>query len=85
MKYYKVEYQLGERGEYIYPASTRGVVWQNAHYHHKDPFMVGETDAEVAADGAQVILLTKKDATTLLNKMRKSAPVAKEGDALLPK
>lgn len=74
MKTYKVGFTVGKQGEYIYPASTSGVIWENVHYHHTEPFMIGETDSDLVADGQDVVLLTKKEATSALAELRKGVP-----------
>jgi len=82
MKTYKVTYTRGAQGEYIYPASVAGVTWSNVHYHPAEAFMIGETDAELVADGKDVVLLTKKEATSALTQLRKMVPPPPKVDPL---
>lgn len=86
MGIYKVLYSLGPQGEYVYPAVTRSAVWKNLHYHYTDKAMIAETDADIKADGHNVVLLTKADADSLIAEFKKSYPPPPKDDPLsLPK
>ncbi len=72
MRYYKVIYELGTNKEYIYPPCTERVVWNLAQYHFTEHKMIGITNSEVEADGVEVVELTEKEASSLIEEFKKS-------------
>ena len=84
MKFYKVGYELGPNGQYVYPESTKGVTWRNVHYHNSEHQIIGETESQLVVDGSQVVELTKEDAVTLIKKFKESFPPPPEEEPESP-
>lgn len=78
MKFFKVRYQIGPHGEYIYPPGVAKVVWRSAYYHYTEKVMIGETDRQLAADGDAVIELEKAEALAEIDEFQKSVPTPPE-------
>ena len=85
MKYYKVIYKIGNNNVYVYPSGVKGATWNIAEYHFTDNVMIGKTDSDVKADGVDVIKLTEKEASSLIEEFKKSYPeIDEEEEPLLP-
>ncbi len=78
MSYYLVHFSRGTNNKFVYPKSVEGVVWKTTTYHYTERIMVGETDAEIKADGKKVIALTSNEAKKQIKKLQSSFPASKD-------
>jgi hypothetical protein len=77
MGHYKVRYRLGQHNEYVYPASMSAVAWKSVVYHATERVMVGETDADIKADGKDMVALDPQEAKKLAEEYASSYPKPK--------
>jgi hypothetical protein len=77
MGHYKIHYQVGKRQEYVYPAGIAGVVWKSVAYHGTERDMVGQTEAEIKADGTDVVALNPQEAKKLAEEYASAYPKPK--------
>jgi hypothetical protein len=84
MAYYLVHYAMGERGEFLYPSSIAGIAWKSVVYHHKEPSMIGETDAAMTVDNKTIISLKPAMAKRLMEDYKSSFPEPKRDLKPLP-
>jgi len=77
MGHYKVRFQVGQHKEYVYPACMSGVVWKSVAYHGTEHVMVGQTDADIKADGKVVVALNPQEAKGLAEEYSAGYPKPK--------
>ena len=80
MNFYKIEFTINEKNQYIYPKDVKSVEWKQIVYHHKDPVMIGSTDKEIKADEKRIKRLEPEEAKKLMESLIKNYPKVEEQD-----
>ncbi len=85
MNFYKIEYRMNEKNEYIYPSGVKEVVWKKSVYDYKNKVMIGFTEQELKADGENIVSFSSKEAVDLIKEIESSYPKIKVSESIFEK